>query len=87
MFIHDAELYVMDDSSSAIDAETEKEFWDRFEKSIARRNFACIIASNKRYVLQRADKIIFMKDGHVTGCGKADELSSRCEEFAGIYAG
>jgi ABC-type multidrug transport system fused ATPase/permease subunit len=87
MFIHNAELYVMDDSTSAIDTETEKEFWNRFEKNIAKRKFACIIASNKRHVLQRADKIIFMKDGHVAGCGKADELLTLCEDFASIYAG
>lgn len=87
MFIHDAELYVMDDSSSAIDVETEKEFWSRFEKNIAKRKFACIIASNKRYVLQRANNIIFLKDGHVAGSGKADELLTRCEDFASIYAG
>jgi ATP-binding cassette subfamily B protein len=86
MFIHDAELYVMDDSSSAIDIETEKEFWNRFEKNIAKKKFACIIASNKKYVLERADKIIFLKNGHVEGFGKADELSTRCAEFARIYA-
>jgi ATP-binding cassette subfamily B protein len=85
MFIHDAELYMMDDSSSAIDAETEKEFWNRFEKNIAKTKFACIIASNKKHVLQRADKVIFLKNGHVIDYGKADELSARCEEFAGIY--
>ncbi|MDF2840087.1 MAG: transporter ATP-binding protein [Clostridia bacterium] len=87
MFLHDAELYVMDDSTSAIDTETEKEFWSRFEKNIAKRKFACIIASNKRHVLQRADKIIFMKNGHVAGWGKAEELSAYCEEFASIYVG
>jgi ATP-binding cassette, subfamily B, bacterial len=87
MFIHDTELYVMDDSSSAIDAETEKKFWNRFENNIAKRKFACIISSNKKHILQRADKIIFMKNGHVAGCGKADELSMRCEEFASIYQG
>jgi ATP-binding cassette subfamily B protein len=86
MFIHDAEIYMMDDSTSAIDIETEKEFWNRFEKNIAKRKFACIIASNKRHVLQRADKIIFMKKGHVMDCGKFDELSARCEEFTSIYA-
>lgn len=85
MFIHDAELYVMDDSTSAIDTETEKEFWNRFEKNIAKRKFACIILSNKKYVLQRADKIIFMKNGHVAACGKVDELLTHCEEFASIY--
>lgn len=85
MFIHDAELYVMDDSSSAIDIETEKKFWNRFEKNITKKKFACIIASNKRNVLERADMIIFLKNGHVEGFGKADELSTRCVEFARIY--
>lgn len=85
MFIHDAELYLMDDSSSAIDIETEKEFWNRFEKNIAKKKFACIIASNKKYVLERADIIIFLKNGHAIDCGKADELSKRCKEFARIY--
>jgi ATP-binding cassette subfamily B protein len=87
MFIHDAEVYIMDDSSSAIDIETEKEFWYRFKKNISKRKFACIVASNKRQVLQLADRIIFMKDGHMADCGKAEELSKRCEEFANIYAG
>lgn len=85
MFIHDAELYVMDDSSSAIDTETEKELWNRFDKNITKNKFACIIASNKKYVLKRADMIIFLKDGYIIDCGKADELSTRCEEFARIY--
>ena len=85
MFIHDAELYVMDDSTSTIDTETEKEFWARFEKNIAKKKFACIIASNKKYILQRADMIIFLKNGHIIDCGKADELSTRCVEFARTY--
>jgi ATP-binding cassette, subfamily B, bacterial len=85
MFIHDAELYVMDDSTSAIDTETEKEFWNRFWENISKKKFACIIASNKRYVLQRSDKIIYMKNGHVAAYGKANELLTRCEEFASIY--
>jgi ATP-binding cassette subfamily B protein len=87
MFIHDAEVYIMDDSSSAIDIETEKEFWCRFKQNISKRKFACIIASNKRHVLQLADRVIFMKDGHMEDYGKAEELSKRCEEFANIYAG
>lgn len=85
MFIQDAELYLMDDSTSAIDAETEKEFWNRFEKKLAKGQFACIIATNKRHVLQRADKVIFMNKGHVMDSGKAEELSARCKEFSSIY--
>lgn len=86
MFIHNAELYIMDDSSSAIDTKTENEFWSRFYKNINKRKFACIIASNKKNVLQSADKIIFMKNGHIVDYGKADELSKRCKDFASIYA-
>lgn len=85
MFIHNSQVYIMDDSSSALDGETEKEFWNRFEKNICNKNFSCIIASNKRHILQRADKIIFMNNGKVAGCGKAEELLESCSEFASIY--
>lgn len=84
MFIHDAELYLMDDSTSAIDIETETEFWKRFEKNITEKKFACIIASNKKHVLERADKIMVLKNGHAIDCGKFDELLTRCAEFARI---
>lgn len=86
MYLHDSELYFMDDSTSAIDTETEKEFWERFEKNIAKRKFACIIASNKKHVLQCADKVIFMKNGRVIDCGRAEELLARCEEFKRMAA-
>lgn len=64
--------------------ETEKEFGNRFEENITKNKFACIIASNKKYVLQRADKIIFLEKGYVIGCGKADEMAMGCEEFGRI---
>lgn len=86
MFIHDAELYLMDDSSSAIDGETEAKFWKGLEEKIRVKKFGCIIASNKKQVLQRADKIIFLKNGHILDCGKVNELSERCDEFAKIYS-
>lgn len=86
MFIHNAELYIMDDSSSAIDNETEKELWKRFEENINKKKFACIIASNKKNILQRADRVIFLKNGRIVDSGKADELANRCKDFASIYA-
>lgn len=86
MMLHNAELYVMDDSTSAIDNETENEFWKRFDKNLSKNKFACIIACNKKQALDRADKIIFMEDGHVVDFGKARDLAIRCEAFAKIYA-
>lgn len=85
MFLHDAELYMMDDSTSAIDNETEREFWNRFEKKRAARKFACIIATNKKHVLKKADRVLFMEKGCVIDSGRAEELSVRNEEFNSIY--
>lgn len=65
MFLHDAEVYLMDDSTSAIDPETEAEFWKRFEEDIRERKFACIIATNKKHILERADKVIYLENGHM----------------------
>lgn len=85
MFIHDAEIYMMDDSFSAIDIETETKLWKRFEKNIEEKKFACIIASNKKTVLQRADKILYFRNGRVIESGNAEELAMRCKDFNEMY--
>ena len=81
MFMKNAELLVLDDISSALDVETENKLWERlFEK----KNNTCIAVSNKKVALQRADKIIVMKDGRVEKTGTFNELIEECEEFRGM---
>lgn len=82
MFMRDAELLVLDDISSALDVETETKLWNR---NYEIKDKTYIVVSNKRLVLQRADNIIVMKDGHVEAQGTLNELLETCEEMKQIW--
>lgn len=86
MLFRKSQLYVMDDSCSALDMNTEKIFWDRFMDKLKTEKSACLIATNKKEVLKRADLIIHLKDGKEIDRGSAEELVERCSEFKMIYA-
>ncbi len=84
MFVREADLYVFDDLSSALDVETENVLWDRV---FAARQGASLVVSHRRPALQRADQIIVLKDGRVEAVGALDELLASCEEMQRLWRG
>jgi ATP-binding cassette subfamily B protein len=84
MFVRDAELFVFDDISSALDVETEGVLWTRlFEK----KDTTCIAVSNRRAALKRADNVVLLKDGKLEAEGKLEELLEKSEEMRLIWGG
>lgn len=74
----DPELLVIDDLSSALDLESERSLGDRFG---ARRTATCLVVSHRRGVLQRADRILVLKEGRVEAEGPFARVLAESEEM------
>lgn len=84
MFLRDTALLVFDDLSSALDAETEQQLWERL--FARQQDVACLVVSHRRAVLGRAHHIIVLKDGKMEAEGTAVELLQSSEEFRQLWS-
>ncbi|MDD9270405.1 ABC transporter ATP-binding protein [Paenibacillus sp. GCM10023248] len=85
MLVRDAELYVFDDLSSALDVETEQKLWERMFQR--RKDATCLVVSHRKTALARADHIIVMKDGRIEAEGTSEELLQRSATFPELWYG
>lgn len=71
MYVRPADLYVIDDLSSALDVETERVLWDRL---FAREGITSLVISHRRPALRRADQILLMDAGRIVARGTLNEM-------------
>ncbi|MBU5347067.1 ABC transporter ATP-binding protein [Paenibacillus lautus] len=85
MLVRDAELYVFDDLSSALDVETERKLWERLFSE--RGGATCLVVSHRRAALNHADHIIVLNGGEIEAEGTAEQLLASSESFRQLWYG
>jgi len=76
------EIYIFDDSFSALDYKTDKTLRTELKKHI--RNATCIIVAQRIGTIIDADKIIVLDDGKIVGYGKHKDLLCNCDVYKQI---
>ena len=76
-------ILVLDDSSSALDAITDKKLRENIMK--LKEHPTLFIVSQRTAAVMNADKIIVLDDGKMVGIGKHEELIKSCSVYKEIY--
>jgi ATP-binding cassette subfamily B protein len=77
-------VLVLDDSTAAIDAETEQRIREALKGHM--ENCATIIISHRLGALRHADEIIFLEAGNVVERGNHDSLLAQGGRYAALFA-
>lgn len=78
-----AEIYIFDDSSSALDLKTEADFYQALKRS--RPGSTKIIVAQRIASVRTADRIIVLENGGIAACGTHEELLKSCRIYQDIY--
>ena len=77
-----AEVYIFDDSFSALDFATDAKVRENIRKNI---NATIIIVAQRIGTILDADKIVVLDEGKTVGIGRHEELMGSCEQYRQIY--
>jgi ATP-binding cassette subfamily C (CFTR/MRP) protein 1 len=81
----DADIILMDDPLSAVDAHVGRHIMDKAICGLM-KNKCRILATHQLHVLNRCDRIIWMEDGHIQAIDTFDNLMSQSVDFQKLMA-
>lgn len=80
--IKNPEIFIFDDSFSALDFKTDKALRSALKKNT--KDATCLIVAQRINTIKDADKIIVLDDGKMVGIGTHDELVENCKVYKEI---
>ena len=80
----DANIFIFDDSFSALDYKTDKKLRDELAKMIEKKKSTVLIVAQRISTIKNADKIIVLDEGKIVGMGKHSELMKDCDVYKEI---
>ena len=80
--VRHADLYIFDDSFSALDYKTDAALRHALEPEL--KNAATLIIAQRVSTIHDADQIVVLRDGEVVGLGTHDELMESCATYRAI---
>ena len=80
----DKNIYIFDDSFSALDYETDKKLRKELDELIKKTKATVFIVAQRISTIKNADKIIELDEGKIVGEGKHEELLRDCNVYREI---
>jgi len=81
--LKDAEIFIFDDSTSALDLKTEAAFYEALKGS--HPDSTKIIVAQRIASIRQADRIALLENGEIAACGTHEELMQTCDIYQKIY--
>ena len=76
-------ILILDDSTSAVDTETEKKIRQGLDEVLA--NTTVFIITQRVNTMQSADKVVVLEDGRIEAMGTPEELYAKSKVYQEIY--
>ncbi|MDE6203477.1 MAG: ABC transporter ATP-binding protein/permease, partial [Lachnospiraceae bacterium] len=77
-----AEIFIFDDSTSALDLKTEADLYQALKKS--HPDSTKIIIAQRIASVRTADRIVVLENGSISACGTHEELLKSCRTYQDI---
>ena len=77
------EILIFDDSTSALDLQTEANLYKAINESL--KDMTIITIAQRVASVRNADKIVVLNDGEIASIGSHDELINTCPIYQEIY--